>query len=83
LEQHLIADLAWQRLIGSVAFDPVTDRRVVQVHALVDEGLAHEVVGGVPEVFRGKGRRIDWAVALIGARDHVLLHQLHARPSCF
>jgi hypothetical protein len=79
LNQHLIADLARERLVGGVAFDQVINRRVVQVAPLRDEGLAHEVVGGVPEVLGGKGGRIDRAIALILARDDVLFNQSHAQ----
>lgn len=51
LEEHLVAHLARERLIGGVAFDLMIDRLVVQVEPLIQEGLTHEVVSGVPEVF--------------------------------
>ena len=43
-----------------------------RLDSVFDVGLAYEVVSGVPEVFGGKGGRIDLAIALIGARDDVL-----------
>src|ERR1051326_7396796 len=79
LQEHLIADLAWEPLIGGVAFDLVVDRLLVQIDAFMDERLAEEVVGGVPEVLGGKGGRIDLAIALILARDDVLFNQSHAQ----
>src|SRR5215469_2291964 len=41
--------------------------------------IRKEVVGGVPEVPGGKGHRIERAIAPIGARDNVLVHQGHVR----
>src|SRR5260221_6630307 len=78
LNEYLIADLAGKRLIGGVAFDLVIDRHVVQVDSLVDEGLAHEVVGGIPEVFGLESRLINLAITWITARNHMLFHDLHA-----
>jgi hypothetical protein len=44
----------------------------------VDEGLAHEVVGGIPEVFGLESCLINLAIAWITARNHMLFHDLHA-----
>jgi hypothetical protein len=33
LDQHLVADLAWERLIGGVTFDQVINRLVVEARS--------------------------------------------------
>jgi hypothetical protein len=65
LQEYLIAHLAWEGLIGGVPFDLVIDGHVVQIAALPDERLTYQIVGGIPQVFGGKSRRINLAKAPI------------------
>jgi len=46
-------------LIGRVCLDLGVNIVVIQVLALEDEGLAHEVIGRVVEVLGGEGGLVD------------------------
>ena len=50
LDEHLIANLAGKTPVRFMGFDVVEDFHVVQIGVLEDERLAHEVVGGIPQV---------------------------------
>src|SRR5690348_14391480 len=56
------------------------DSSVVEVDVLEEEGLAHRVVGQVPEVSGGKGHLIDPLEARVALADDMLLNQLHPVP---
>jgi len=77
LDEHLIADFPWKGLIGFMGLDLVKDLNVIQVDAVMNEGLAHEVIRCIPQILRGKGGLIDGAVARVTALDDMLLHELH------
>src|SRR6266478_1413792 len=77
LDQNLITDFARQSLIGIRGLDQMIDRSVAEIRVLENERLAHKVVGQVPEVFGGKGHRINTLEAWVARADHMPLHQLH------
>jgi hypothetical protein len=54
------------------------DLSVAQGDALMDEGLAHEVVGGVVAILGGDGRLIDCGNAKVGFADDMPLDELHS-----
>src|SRR5713226_6809126 len=73
LDEHLIADFSGKGLVGIRGFDQVIDVCIVEVLVLKNEGLAHRVVGQVPQVLGGKGGLIDPYIAWVPFGDHMLL----------
>src|SRR5262245_41633584 len=80
LTQDVIADLAWQGAIGLMVLDAAKDLGRGEVAALVDEGLPHEVVGGVVKALGGEGRRVDGGKAQVRSGVDLLLNQRHRCP---
>src|SRR5712692_4515845 len=78
LDEHLIADFSGKGLVGIRGFDQVIDVCIVEVLVLKNEGLAHRVVGQVPQVLGGKSGLIDPYIAWVPFGDHMLLDQLHS-----
>jgi hypothetical protein len=74
LDQDLIADFARQGPVGLRRLHETIDSGVVEVDVLEEEGLAHRVVGQVPEVFGGKGHLIDLLEARVTLADDMLLY---------
>src|SRR5260370_12844944 len=82
LEKHLITDFSWKGFVGVRRLHEMVGRDVVEVLVLKDEGLAHIVVGQVPQVLRGEGGHIDPCVAWIPFANDMLLNQLHGSSAC-
>ena len=51
LDEHLIAHFTRKGLIGFMGLDLLKNLDMIEIDALVNEGLTHHVVGGVPEIF--------------------------------
>ena len=51
LDEHLITHFTRKGLIGFMGLDLVKNLDMIEIHALVNEGLTHHIVGGVPEIF--------------------------------
>src|SRR5215469_12750083 len=80
LAQNVIGDFAGQGTVGVVVFDEMENSCVPQVAVLKDEGLPHEIIGGIVEVLGLKRRRINGSKAGVSLGDDVLLDQLHRYP---
>src|SRR6266436_8447250 len=83
LDEHLITHFTWKGLIGFMGLDLVKNLDIIEIDALVNEGLTDHIVGCVPEVFRSKGGLIDLLVAGITFLDNMLLNYPHGfSPGC-
>ena len=76
LEKDLIADLARKGLIGFMGLDLMEDGHRSEIRPFKDEGLTHQIIGRIPQIFRGEGRLVDALEAWICPLDDVLLDQV-------
>ena len=59
LQEDLVTHFARKGLIGFMLLDQMEDSYVVQIQASEDEGLAHEVIGRIPQVLARKSSGVD------------------------
>src|SRR5215831_11647603 len=56
---------------------------VVEIATFMNEGLPHDVVGGIVEILGGESGAVNGLESGIGALDDVAFNQLHRRPPSF
>ena len=77
LDQDGVTDFGRQGTVGFMGLDLVKDLYIVEVDSLKDEGLTHQVIGSVKEVFGGKGGLVDLGKPGIILVNDGLFYQLH------
>ena len=63
LDQHLIGDFARQGLIGLRRFDLGVQFFPANDPVFVNERLAQDIVGRIPQILGGKSRRVNLTIA--------------------
>src|SRR5262249_13037613 len=78
--EHPLRDFGWQRTIRLVRLHAPVHLGVVEIDALMDKGLAHDVVGRIVEVLGDEGGGVNRGEARISTLDDMALNQLHRLP---
>lgn len=59
LDENGVTDFGWQGSVGFMRLYQMKHFHIVEIDSLEDEGLAHQVIGGIVEILGGKGGLID------------------------
>lgn len=77
LDQNLVGDLGRQRAIFRRVFEEVIGRAITLVAVFKDEGLAHEVIGFIVQIFGGESSLVNPVEIQLALMDVMLFDELN------